>query len=216
MLTFQTVIFLKVGLVAFVSPVFSGSVHDMSIFYTMSPIYEVFLLKTMEDINIPDPLPNQLTWAILADKGYVGANERLRCVTPIKSSGTLTPQEKEYNNSLSSSRVICENFYGRMKQKFRATSDCFKSDPKFYELFSDICIALTNFDIIQKPLRQEDYRYNTQLAKNTARVREKKKRKRHEDYLRKKERQVSGPENPFAITPSAAPETLNNWYRSTQ
>lgn len=206
----------NLGMVAFVSPVFGGAVHDMTIFSTMLPTYELFLLKSPAEIHVEDSLPNQLSWALLADKGYVGANERIRCVVPIKSVGPLTPEQKEYNDCLSSTRVICENYYGRLKQKFKCQSDCYKGDAKFYEIFSDICIALTNYDIVQRPLRQDDYRFYSKLLKNDQLKKEEKKRIRHEKYLERKERRQNAPENPFNVPTATPSNRTRNWYRSTQ
>lgn len=208
--------FTNQGMVAFFSPVFPGSVHDMPIFKMMFPAYELFLLKSPEEMPITDSLPNQLSWALLADKGYVGADEQVRCLVPIKSNGPLTQEEKDYNASLVSARVICENFYGRMKQKFKCHSDCYRGDPKHYEIFSDICVALTNFDLIQRPLRQEDYSFYSKLIKNDRKKKQEKKAKRRDRYLERKTRQRDGPENPFTEATPRSTIQLRNWLRATQ
>lgn len=214
---YRTVILSHLGLVAFVSPAFHGSVHDMTIFSTMAPTYSLFLLKSPQDGELPDTKMNQTSWSALVDKGYVGAAEKIRCMVPKKGNQIQTVEDLDYNAQLASTRVICENFYGRMKLKFKAASDCFKGDPKHYEVISDLCVALTNFDVIQRPLRQEDRIFYAKLLKNEKRKQEEAKRIRREKYLQKKSvtAVADAEENPFC-TPRCGVLPSGVWNRYTQ
>lgn len=213
----QTVKYPYLGLVAFASPAFHGSVHDMTIFSSMAPTYSLFLLKSPQDAELPDSEAHQTSWSILVDKGYVGAAEKVRCMVPKKRNQIQTAEDVQYNIQLSSTRVICENFYGRMKLKFKAASDCFKGDPKNYEMISDICIALTNFDVIQRPLRQDDRTFYAKLLKNEKKKHEEARKKRHEKYLEKKSAAVvmDAEDNPF-FTPRCGEALTGVWTRNTQ
>lgn len=48
----------------------------------------------MEDLNIPDSTKSTTSWAILADKGYVGLEDDIRIITPIKGSNLLHAQNQ--------------------------------------------------------------------------------------------------------------------------
>ena len=76
--------------------------------------------KVRERKHLVDPVSNQASWALLADKGYAGAEALLRAITPKKSlpNQRLSAEEVFSNQRLSSARVICENFYGRLKGLF--------------------------------------------------------------------------------------------------
>ena len=71
--------------------------------------------KTMDDDDfLSDKYPDN--WAILMDKGYKGAHEMIRYVTPYKkpARGILSEIQENYNRDLSSARIPVENFFGRM------------------------------------------------------------------------------------------------------
>lgn len=67
-----------------------------------------------------DPVANQTSWALIADKGYAGANALLRAIIPKKArpNQRLSAEDTVCNQRLASARIICENFYGRLKGLF--------------------------------------------------------------------------------------------------
>jgi len=74
-------------------------------------IHQQFLAKSAPDRNLSDTgdlvKEFKLFWAMLADKGYKGAENRIRAFIPTKN-----PQEKherQHNQLLGGERVICEN-----------------------------------------------------------------------------------------------------------
>jgi len=90
--------------------------------------YQAFLQKQPGEESSPDPLPSQTKWALLADKGYAGAEAFVRAIIPSKSPprGFLTPTAITRNTQISAARVVCENFYGRMKNLFKICSATFR------------------------------------------------------------------------------------------
>jgi DDE superfamily endonuclease len=107
---------------------------------------------------LPDPSIQADKWAVMADKGYIGANDVARIVVPHKNprNGRLTVEQRGFNASLSRARIICENFYGRLKKTFAITHLKYRGDLKNYDSAFDTCVALTNLLIRDAPLRQED------------------------------------------------------------
>src|SRR5262249_4546677 len=95
--------------------------HDFSIFRENSGKYKCFLRKQLVETPSRDPLPNQTHWALLADKGYIGAERILRAIIPKKASPRqrLHQRNEEFNKRVSSARIVCENFYRRKKGLFR-------------------------------------------------------------------------------------------------
>ncbi|XP_031327682.1 putative nuclease HARBI1 [Photinus pyralis] len=83
---------------------FPGSCHDANV-WKQSPVYE--LLKSS---NIPADLH------LLGDSAYP-LDTFLMC--PFRDNGHLTNAQKKFNVTLSSTRVVIEMAYGRLKQKFR-------------------------------------------------------------------------------------------------
>ena len=61
------------------------------------------------------------TWAIMGDKGFEGLEHVLRTISPFKSvrGRPYSDEETKMNELIGSSRVIVENYYGRMKEKFK-------------------------------------------------------------------------------------------------
>jgi hypothetical protein len=105
-----------------------GAHHDFVIFQESVPFYRAFLEKELGDEHLLDPEPGQTSWVLLADKGYTGANEFVRALIPKKAlpGRSLSEAENLSNRRLSCARVICENFYGRMKGLFRICSEKFR------------------------------------------------------------------------------------------
>jgi hypothetical protein len=114
---------------AFILNPYPGAKHDFSIFQESASKYIDFLDKRPGEENIEDPDRGQYRWTLLADKGYVGAEGLVRALIPKKATinRPLTAREEVSNRRLSSARVICENFYGRMKGLFGICTDRFRS-----------------------------------------------------------------------------------------
>lgn len=119
---------LTLGAVAFISDPYPGARHDFALFQGSVSKYRDFLAKEPGDELLEDLDRGQDQWALLADKGYIGAEAYLRALIPKKSTAArpLTPEEMAYNQRLSNARVICENFYGRMKGLFRICTDRYR------------------------------------------------------------------------------------------
>lgn len=132
------------GVVCCVSSYYPGSKHDFSIFVERCSVYKEILKGD-----------NGKEYSILADKGYEGANKYLTAITPIKGN-FLTPAEIRINKKIGSARIVCENFYGRMKHLWGAARLKVKCDLENYEFINDLCIALTNYHISIKPLSSSD------------------------------------------------------------
>jgi hypothetical protein len=105
-----------------------GVRHDFSIFQDSIPVYRDFLLKRPGDEALDDPIEGQTSWALLADKGSMGANGLVRPIIPKKAlpNRRLSTGDIIANERLAGARVICENFYGRLKGLFSICSGRFR------------------------------------------------------------------------------------------
>ena len=90
-----------------------GSVHDKAVF----------------DQNIVDFTENVLDYhlteprLIMGDKGYQDADSQ-NLVTPFKGTYfNLTPDQLAFNEKLGKVRIIVENFFGRLKSRYRIIGD---------------------------------------------------------------------------------------------
>jgi len=94
------------GMLTACYPGYPGSRHDKSIF---------------DDCHVSDMFPLDGEAAILADAGFQGIQHGCWCYIPKKKprKGELSEDEKLYNIELSRSRILCENFYARMKCLWR-------------------------------------------------------------------------------------------------
>lgn len=129
LLIFQMVCtFLTIGIVIFISDPHPGARHDFTVFQESVAKHRVFILKKPNDLAIVDPEQGQDRWALLADKGYVGAEAYVRAIIPKKAYAghPLNAMEIAENRSISSARIICENFYGRLKGLFKICMDCYR------------------------------------------------------------------------------------------
>ena len=126
----------------------------------------------------------------MADKGYQGAVEFIRAILPNKGK-TLSREDQTRNKKIAKNRIICENFYGRMKKLFKIMEVKFKWDENMYSTIFQICSALTNYHIIKYPLRNEDGVYYKGVLDSYAQEGISKKRKqkeRNDKYNQKKRR----------------------------
>lgn len=129
-------------------------------------------------------------WALLADKGYQGVSDLIRAIIPTKGDN-ISKEDTLRNKEIARNRIICENFYGRMKKLFKIMELKFKWDEDMYQIVFKICAALTNYHISKYPLRNEDGIYYKAVLKGYSDDELKKKRKqkeRNEKYKRKKAR----------------------------
>ncbi|OAF66063.1 hypothetical protein A3Q56_06184 [Intoshia linei] len=141
---------------AFKSDSVPGSVHDMSVFKEIVPLYKNFLTKEIEDINVNDA-GSMFEWSILADKKYQGADKLLKVLTPPKGREMTEIDKRKF------SERIMENFFGRIKMSFKIMNDTFRRSHEKYNIFIDICIALTNFHLINHFLRNNDHKFYESL-----------------------------------------------------
>lgn len=93
-------------------------------------------------------------WSVMADSGYQGLQRLVSAVLPHKKQPNrpVTRQQERFNQELASERVICERFYGRLKTKFRIMSTKYRNSREEYQGFFKLCVALTNYHIIEYPL----------------------------------------------------------------
>lgn len=156
------------GMLMFISPHSKGAKHDFSIFKENIGKYNLFLRKgnssrTMADSGLlHTQFPN--SWAGMVDKGYQGAQELGRYILPKKGS-RLTTQERMLNENIAKSRIIIENYYGRMKKLFKIMTDVFRFEEDCYDDVIVICACLTNYNIAKNPLRKEDGDYQKAVLK---------------------------------------------------
>ena len=186
------------GKAVLISDLYGGSVHDFSIFKDNVEIYKDFLSKKSSDKKIDDngelKTKYPKLWALLADKGYQGASDLIRAIIPTKGDN-ISKDDTLRNKKIARNRIICENFYGRMKKLFKIMELKFKWDEDMYQIVFKICAALTNYHISKYPLRNEDGIYYKAVLKGYSDDELKKKRKQkeiNEKYKRKKARIEEG------------------------
>jgi transposase len=92
---------------------------------------------------------------LMVDSGYQGLQHIVPCVLPYKKRANrpLTAQEKQHNRRLSRRRVLVENYYGRLKRRYRIMTDKYRGERGAYPAYFKLCVALTNFHIMKHPLR---------------------------------------------------------------
>lgn len=98
-----------------------------------------------------DVHPNQ--WAILADKGYQGAADFLRCILPTKGSN-LSRRDQSNNDKISHDRVIVDNYFRRLNELLRKTADKYRLARELYDDVFRLCVGLTNAHV--RPLHREN------------------------------------------------------------
>lgn len=175
---------LPIGLAVDMSVPCKGSVSDKIIMQERVSVH-VKLTKKMTDemvINDNEVLKEQYpnSWCILADKGYQGMAELVRCITPQKKpkGRALSLAEQGRNRDIAADRIIVENYFGRlcslwglMHKRF-----CWNFD-KYYD-WHRLAVALTNFHIMKHPLRDEDGEFWKRVHFNMAEISESKAKKR--------------------------------------
>ena len=150
--------------------------HPLSNFVQLCPSTSVHL-GTLDQGELKDKYPKH--WALLADKGYQGATEKIRAILPSKGKD-LSREENTRNKKIAKNRIICENFYGRMKKLFKIMEGKYKWDEDTCSTVFNVCAALTNYHIMKYPLRNEDGIYYKVVLKSYADEQLDKKRKQQD------------------------------------
>ena len=122
------------GTAAVISKAYPGSVHDLKI-----------LRDHAHAIN--DMLGGKI---LLADLGYQGARHDVPTIVPCDDS----------LEQLRTRRVLVECFFGRLKKMWTVFSTRWKLGEEVFDTFFDIACALTNLDILHRPLRQSEAEFN--------------------------------------------------------
>jgi hypothetical protein len=136
-----------------------GATRDLTMFKQKKAFHLQKIQKLPGDESLPDegPLlnahPNE--WAILADKGYQGAADYLRCIIPKKGS-SLSRADQSNNDKISHDRVIVENYFGRLNVLWRITADKYRLARELYDDVFRLCVGLTNVHVAHCPLRREN------------------------------------------------------------
>lgn len=125
-----------------------GSVSDLTIFRKNISWRRVALSKTeAEIVEISDMGPLVQTfkgqWAILMDKGYQGAAEIARAITPKKKpkGGSLTNEEILNNVSIACDRSIVERYFGRQCVLWAVIGSKWRWEESNYDMFL-ICLCV--------------------------------------------------------------------------
>jgi hypothetical protein len=124
-----------------------GATHDLAIFKMSLPELDMII---DHHTNGQDK--------VLADKGYQCGE--IKClITPHKGKvDDLSRPQLQFNDRHSKSRVVIENYFGRLKSKFAITANKYRGDHEHYEDIFILCCALVNYDIRQcnHGLRRDD------------------------------------------------------------
>ncbi|MEK6616836.1 MAG: transposase family protein [Bacteroidota bacterium] len=134
-----------------------AAISDVTLFRKPEVLSEVRLIVAKAPGEGPaDELYPE--WAIMADLGFQGIQYNVRAVLPNKKRPhtELLSAEKAHNTRLAKRRIIIENFYGRLKRKFRIMNACFTHNKDVYPLVFICCVSLINFDISRRPLRRSE------------------------------------------------------------
>ena len=84
--------------------------------------------------------------------------EKLKLINHKGKAYTLTKSQLADNQIIGKTRVLVENFFGRMKNRYAIIGSLYRGDRENYENIFRLCVALTNFEIMycKHPLRKED------------------------------------------------------------
>ena len=123
----------RTGTAALITPAFPGSVHDMSVLRSHAQ-------------EVRNVLGGK---ALLADLGYRGAENDIPTII-------VCGEQDE----LRSRRVLVECFFGRLKTLFFILSRTWTMKEEFFDTFFNIACAITNLDVLNRPLQAADYDFN--------------------------------------------------------
>ncbi|KAG6953055.1 hypothetical protein JG688_00013006 [Phytophthora aleatoria] len=128
-------------------------------------------------------------WAVLADNGYQGLGDHVRCIHP-KKGNQLTPEDRRQNELISSDRVIVENCFGRMCGLWRICAEKFRWSEPLYDDIFQICVSLSTYHVAMHPLRYDNglsfRQYQGRLLAIGAEM--KKRRRQSQDKYRRNQR----------------------------
>lgn len=190
-----------------------GSRHDFDIYQRNLPKWLDRLKKTPEELHRSN-LEHQY-WAQMADKGYVGANNLpgVIMVHPHKkmSGKHLSPTQRQENRDIGADRIVCENFYGRLKTLSTVMRQRWTCDRERYPTTFGNCVALTNHHILMgNPLRAEEqtwYLKHLEALKNAAKEKMEARKQHQITYQRKRQRRLgifSAAYSPPSASPSSS------------
>jgi hypothetical protein len=126
----------------------AGSTSDMSLCGDNLDALIAMLDREEEDQE------GEETWSVLCHSGYRGLQRSVSAILPAEKSSTraLTAQQKRHNQELALEMAVCEKFNTRMRSKFRIMSAQYRSSREDYPLVFNLCVALTNYLILNYPL----------------------------------------------------------------
>ena len=167
----------RTGTAAVISKAYHGSVHDIQIMREHADeLNEILGDKTM-----------------LGDLGYIGGGRDVHGLVVCDQA----------NEELRRRRVLVECFFGRLKSLWSVFSSKWPIDEKFFDRFFNIACALTNVDILYRPLQEVDHQFNIgvlNLILIDLEVRAARKKRANERYVRRRLRTLNGLESDSSET----------------
>ena len=137
---------------------------------------------------------------IIGDKGYQCDSEDY-IITPYKGDAlSLTTSQNAFNEKLGKTRIIIENYFGRLKQRFQIMYEKYRGDKKDYAEVFTLCCALLNFEIVEcgHTLRDSDKRFYDRFKammvldkEKNEKALKKKKKQQAESRMKKYEIEIS-------------------------
>jgi len=96
---------------------------------------------------------------ILGDKGFAGLQQHINALIPIKQTSTriLSLAEKELNLNIAKTRVLVENFFGRLKVVWSVFAGNAAMHAQHLDERFHLAAHLTNFHLVEKPLRRKTF-----------------------------------------------------------
>ena len=180
---------LPVGLAINCTRSYPGSYADIDIFRRNMDFHKKQVLKNDSNIEDSGPLhdkyPDQ--WAILVDKGYQGLQEVIRAIHPARQTANtrLSNSQIATNQSISSDRIIVENYFGRLTSLWEICSRKFRWSRSLYDDIFQLSLALTNYHIEKAPLRHDDgvfFSKQKNILRTTAEEKIRKRKRIQEKY----------------------------------
>jgi hypothetical protein len=118
-----------------------GSVHDLALFRST--------VTELEELVASKPNGSR---KILANQGCIDFTDSqiLKLMTLYKKprNGALSQAQLAANKKLSSARVLLENYFGRLSNRFLIMVRRWGFEEQFYPAIFKICCALENYDIL--------------------------------------------------------------------
>jgi len=137
----------------FFGNMFSGAVHDFSIAINESVLPHLQRICGQA--------------GVLCDKGFVGLEHYLNAIVPIRSQRS-TPtliMEQDHNLNIAKSRIVVENFFGRMKVLWTIFLGHFKIHVQHMDDLFHLAVYLTDIHIHRNPVRKKSN--EVEAAENT-------------------------------------------------